>query len=277
MNEKSLAAAAGLADWRVSWKKLVSKETFRLLLPKEHGSWSLALEPIALGLLVAPSRAGAPLALAAVAGFFLRRPLKILLQTKPDSRRANAAFSAGILSFAAVAGLLLAVELGGIIRLWPLLPAAVAGLFFVWLDVRGENREGAAELAGASAFALLPAAFAALAGWPVASSLALAAVMLARSVPTVMTVRAFFRRRKGQIISLAPPLLAALLATGILCGLARLGLMPWAVAIFSIAFAARTIWFCSAPPQRLSARRLGFGELFLGVALILIAAVSWSN
>ena len=35
--------------------------------PKEHGSWSLALEPVALGLLVAPSPAGLALATAALA------------------------------------------------------------------------------------------------------------------------------------------------------------------------------------------------------------------
>ena len=45
-----------------------------LLLPREHGSWSLALEPLALGLIAAPSWPGAALALAALALFFARRP-----------------------------------------------------------------------------------------------------------------------------------------------------------------------------------------------------------
>ena len=59
----------------------------QLTLPKEHGSWSLALEPVAFGLLVAPSAAGAALALAAVSGFFLRRPLKLVMAAKHDSRQ----------------------------------------------------------------------------------------------------------------------------------------------------------------------------------------------
>ena len=46
------------------------REVVKLTLPKEHGSWSLALEPVAFGLLVAPSAAGAALALAAGLGFF---------------------------------------------------------------------------------------------------------------------------------------------------------------------------------------------------------------
>lgn len=251
------------------------KEAIQLALPKEHGSWSLALEPIALGLLAAPSWAGMPLALAAAAGFFLRRPVKILLQTKPDPRRSLAMICAGALLFIAAAGLLLALELGGVTRLWPLIPAAVAGSLFAWFDARGANREGAAEIAGTTAFALLPATFASLAGWPVANSLALAAVMLARSVPTVMAVRTFVRRRKGGAGSLVPAWLAALAANGVLGGLALWALVPWAVVAFSVLLTARAFWFGSPAATRWPARRLGYMELIMGVALVIVAAATW--
>ncbi|HTL73645.1 MAG TPA: YwiC-like family protein [bacterium] len=251
------------------------REAIRLTLPKEHGSWSLALEPIALGLLVAPSWAGIPLALAASAGFFLRRPVKISLQAQPDPRRSLAAICVGALLFVAAASLLLAMELGGVTRLWPLIPAALAGSLFAWFDARGANREGAAELAGASAFALLPATFASLAGWPAANSLALAAVMLARSVPTVMVVRTFLRRRKGGSVSPVPALLTALAATGILGWLALWSLVPWSVAVFSVLLAARAFWLGSPAAARWSARRLGYLELFMGAALVIVAAATW--
>ena len=71
-----------LTEEKFSWRAAA-----QLTLPKEHGSWSLALEPVAFGLLVAPSAAGAALALAAVSGFFLRRPLKFALAAKSDSRQ----------------------------------------------------------------------------------------------------------------------------------------------------------------------------------------------
>ena len=54
-----------LAAEKIHWR-----EAIKLTLPNEHGSWSLALEPLALGLLVAPSAAGAALGLAAACGFF---------------------------------------------------------------------------------------------------------------------------------------------------------------------------------------------------------------
>jgi hypothetical protein len=69
-----------------------------LLLPKEHGGWSLAFEPVALGLLVAPS--GPPRIIGAEAHralFDLRQgtratpPLNWLLQvaSPPASRHAR--------------------------------------------------------------------------------------------------------------------------------------------------------------------------------------------
>src|SRR5215472_11598321 len=89
------------------------RQTTKLVLPKEHGSWSLALEPVALGLLIAPSVAGGALAVAAVAVFFLRRPLKLGLAAKTDPRRPMAVACISILLLLALTGLLLAVKIGG--------------------------------------------------------------------------------------------------------------------------------------------------------------------
>jgi len=250
-------------------------DAVRLVLPKEHGSWSLALEPVTLGLLIAPSRAGIPLALAAAAGFFLRRPMKLLLPAKPEPRRALAASCTGTLLLLFGAGLWLAAELGGATQLWPLVPTALAGLLFIGFDARETNRAGAAEMAGATAFALLPAAFASLAGWRIECSLALAAVMLARSVPTVMLVRTFLRRRKGLSVKCWPAFLATMVASVILFWLAAFSLVPWLVAAFSVLFIVRAAWYSSENTSRLTARRLGYMELFLGVTMILIATVSW--
>ena len=57
------------------------------LAPKEHGSWSLAFEPIVLSWLVAPSAAGGYLGVALAAGFFARRPLKIAFRDQRPERR----------------------------------------------------------------------------------------------------------------------------------------------------------------------------------------------
>ena len=48
-------------------------------LPREHGGWSLTLEPAVLGLIVAPSLAGVALALAALLAFLARTPAELYL------------------------------------------------------------------------------------------------------------------------------------------------------------------------------------------------------
>ena len=252
------------------------REGIRLVLPKEHGSWSLALEPVALGLLAAPTAAGATLALAAVSGFFLRRPLKILSREQDSERWKTARTSVFALTIITALGLLLAAKIGGVEKLWPLLPAAVAGLVFVWCDNRNEAREGAVEVAGAVAFGLLPAAFGALANWSGPASLALAAVMLVRSVPTVLTVRANLRIKKGQAVSILPALFAAGTGLALSAWLVALRLAPWMAVFFAAVLAVRTVWLLCWRP-RLAARTIGMAEATLGGLMVLALASTWKH
>lgn len=246
----------------------------QLTLPKEHGSWSLALEPVVLGLLVAPSAAGAALALAAGAGFFMRRPMKLALAGKRDSRQPLAIICTTILALVGLWGLLLAARFGAVGCWWPLLPAALAGAVFAWWDGRNGARQGAAELAGALAFALLPTSFGTFAGWSVATSLALTVMMLVRSVPTVLTVRTYLRIRKGLACSIAPALVMTGVGIGVTAWLAALGLMPWEAGVFALVFAARTSWLLLGRP-RLTARTLGITEAVLGALMVLILSFAW--
>ncbi len=252
------------------------REAVKLTLPKEHGSWSLALEPVAFGLLVAPSAAGAALALAAVSGFFLRRPMKLLLSRKSDPCQPLAARSLAILLLTGLTGLLLAVRFGAAGGWWPLLPAALAGMVFAWCDNRNEAREGAAEIAGVVSFSLLPAAFGALAGWSVAASLALAAIMLVRSVPTVLTVRTTIRIRKGRPYIIAPALLTAGAGVFLIAWLAALRLAPWLALVFSLILAARTAWLLLWRPQ-LTAKTVGITEAVLGGMIVVVLALAWKT
>ena len=248
----------------------------QLTLPKEHGSWSLALEPVAFGLLMAPSATGAALALAAVSGFFLRRPLKLLMAGKHDSRQPIALICATILALLGLSGLWLAAKFGAVGGWWPLLPAALAGAVFAWCDGRNGAHEGAAELAGAVAFALLPAAFGALAGWSLVASLALAAMMLVRSVPTVLTVRASIRIRKGRTYVITPALLTTGAGIFLVAWLVSLRLAPWLALEFALLLAARTVWLLLWRPQ-LAARTVGITEAALGVLLVLSLALTWRS
>ena len=250
------------------------REVVRLTLPKEHGSWSLALEPLALGILVAPSAAGGVLLLTAFAAFLLRRPLKIVLAGKPDPRFWRAFAIAIALSLLAIAGLLATMTMGGIRNLWPLIPAAIAGLGFAWFDSRNESRQEAAELCGATAFGALPATFGTLAGWPVAESFALAAVMLVRSVSTVLFVRTYLRRKKGYATNRAPAFVVVGLGFFITAFLVFSHLAPWPVMAFAFLLAAGTFWVLRGNHQ-FSARKIGFAEMIFGLLMIFTLALTW--
>lgn len=239
-----------------------------VFLPKEHGSWSLAFEPLALGLLAAPSPAGGALATAALAGFFLRRPLKVALAPGSAVRRRDARETVVMLSALAVAGLFESLVFGGLTALWPLLLAAPFGGLFVHFDARNDSRAAGAELAGSAAFAFLPAAFATLAGWPWRAALALAALALARSVPAVLTVRACLRLGRRRSADVLTPLAAAILALGVLGYLAAQPLVPRLAVGLAALLLLRTVFFVTPLRPAWPARRVGLIEAVLGVIYV---------
>ena len=66
MPETARPAAARDVPWR------------SVALPVEHGGWSFLFEPVVLGLVLSPSLSGALLGLAALAGFLVRHPLRLV-------------------------------------------------------------------------------------------------------------------------------------------------------------------------------------------------------
>lgn len=244
-------------------------------LPKEHGSWSLALEPLALGLLVAPSLPGAALGIAAAGAFLLRRPFKLALGSASQPPRPGARSVCVVVGGCSALALLAAAVLGGLPTLWPLLLALPPGALFLYFDRQNEMRAAAAELSGSAAFAVLPAAFATLAHWPAPAALALAAVMLARNFPTVLTVRTYLRANKGGEANPLWPILAATLALAGVAALARAHLAPWTAAGLGTVLLARTLFFVTPLRPAWPARRVGFIEAGLGVAYVGLIALSW--
>jgi hypothetical protein len=254
---------------RSSWRELV--------LPKEHGSWSLAFEPVALGLLVAPSRAGVWFGFAVATAFFARRPLRIAWRDSHPARRVAARRAVLTCGAAAVVFFLAAIVVGGAAWLPWLLPSGVVGAIFARFDLRNAGREEPAEVAGATAFALLPAAFAILDGWSAAAAAALAVVMLARAVPTVLCVRAVLRGAKGGERRIAPALIAITAALFAGVALACGGLVPWSVVVLQALLGGRAGALLVFPRPAIRARKLGMFEAFAGLVFILTAVSTWSH
>lgn len=244
------------------------------LAPKEHGSWSLAFEPLALGLLVVPSWAGGFLALALGAGFFARRPARILRVERRPERWAAALVAITGCGVVACLAFGAAVMLAGAAWLAWLAPLVAAAGVFAWFDLRGEGRDEAAEIAGAAAFGCAPAAFAVLGGWSPLAAIALAALMIGRAVPSVMCVRAFLRAAKTGTRRDAPALIAAVVAVAVAALFHVRGVAPCFALIAAVLFAARTVVLLVARPGW-RARSIGMAEALLGIGFVAGLALSW--
>lgn len=262
-------------DTVVASRPVLDGPRFReLVWPKEHGSWSLALEPVALGLLAAPSLGGGALAVATVAAFFVRRPLRTGITEARAERRQAGRRAAVACGGVAIAGWFGAMAVNGAAWMTWLIPSVVAGAFFLWFDLQRAGREQQAEIAGAVTFAWLPAVFAALAGWPAERAAALGVIMLARAVPTVLSVRAWLRGRKTGTHRPAVALAANLVGIAAVAALARAGLAPWLAVALLVVFAVRSVILLVAPRPDVRASTMGMIEAGLGVVFVLSVGVA---
>jgi YwiC-like protein len=252
---------------RLSWLKLI--------LPKEHGTWSFILEPLVFALLIAPSWPGASLCLAVLIAAFARRPLKLASTLRDPEERALARRISGWMAIGVAIGFGTTLLLGGIGPGLLLLPSLVAGAAYLLFDRVGESRAAAAEIAGASSLAFIPAGVLAYAGWSTLAALAAAFVMLARVVPTILVVRSYLHRRKGETVSGLPAL-----AT---CGLASLGVgvlswfcfVPWSATIMMDLLLMRAIALLVWPGPELRPRQIGLFESAIGSIFVFWVGLSW--
>ena len=246
-----------------------------IALPAEHGSWGLTLEPILLGLLVAPSWGGVGLAIGAFGLFLLRWPLKVAQTSRKQKRYARMRMAlrfAGIYALLAAGGLLLGVWQAGWRPLLPLLPALPFGLIFFLYDTQNRSRSWQAELAGPVAFAATATSIALAGGWAAAPALALWAVLVARAVPSVLYVRARLRLDRGKPYRPALVLGAHLMALVVVGGLIWLALLPLLTfGVFGLLL-GRAIGGLSRHRRPVPVKIIGLTELGWGLLTVLVVA-----
>lgn len=237
-----------------------------LALPFEHGAWGFLLEPIAVGLLVAPSVSGLLIAIGTVAAFLVRHPLRLavrdFVQRKRYPRTAVCmllALAYALIAAAAFAG---AIAFAGGRPLLPLIAVMpLAAMQFV-LDVRNHGRALVAELAGAIAAGAAATAIVLAASQPPALAVALWALLAARAVASILYVRCSLRG-EPRAIMLAAHATAVVLA---------IALVP---VVSMGAVAAMVVLFARAlPVPAFSARQIGMRELGYGTLAVLLIALA---
>jgi hypothetical protein len=238
-----------------------------LALPAEHGGWGFLLEPIALGLLVQSSWTGGLIGIAALFGFLTRQPLKLALQDALRSRVYPRTpycwlIVASYLVVAAVAlSTVIAVE--GVVILIPLALAAPLALTQIAYDAWGRSRELLPEMTGAAAMASIAGSVTVAGGMGIVPALGLSAILAARSLPSILYVRALLRpgRRWPAIAAHVVVLAAVAFFAGPLTIAAMLVLL------------LRAVW--GVTQERPRAKTVGWREVGYGaLTVILIAADS---
>lgn len=246
-------------------------------LPTEHGGWGFTLEPVVLGLLIAPSLAGLLLGVTAVAAFLLDHPLRIAL--KDRLRGAYHARTLWAERFVLLYGGVALVALLGAVasathQFW--LPLLAALPLTVWHSMGSFSRERrtlAIELSGALAFAFLaPAIVSAARGfsWPL---IALWCVLAVRDVTSILYVRGLLRQLRGEYINRL--MIMAVHGTGLLAVLVLTanGWIGRGALVAAALLLIRAVWGLFIRQRAMRTAVVGFIEIGMGLLTAILTAV----
>lgn len=242
-------------------------------LPAEHGGWSLIIEPIVLGLLVAPSIGGLFIGVGALACFLARHPLKVAI----GDRRRNRVLKRTSLAdrFALFYAMLAIVSFAIAVRsveqavFLPLLIALPLLLVQFIHDALGHSRKLIPEIAGALAVGSIATAIALAGGWSRPTAYALWVIVACRHVPTILYLRVLLSRRRQEQRTMVNVAVMAvqLLALIIVLLLLFFKIAPVvAIVVFAILFVRAIIGLLN--PSVPVPKKLGISEIVFGVFMV---------
>lgn len=229
-------------------------------VPAEHGSWAFLLLPVGAALALAPSRAGAWLALAGLVAFLARVPVKRAFRARRVLAGDRALLLLEVLAATGAIGLALPrLPLAALVLLAAALgPASLA----VAADFRGRGRGLGTEMLSILAPCLLGAAVLAAGAAPLRQAALLAAGSFLSLAAPVIYLRGVLDRQKGRAGgSPVPSLLAHGVAFAAAFALHALGGVGWLwpawMGALALRAAAEPLLFRQLP----DARVLGFREV----------------
>jgi hypothetical protein len=261
---------------------------YRLILPSEHGSWSLTFVPFIIGagvggLTPAPGALPATLLclITVLALFLARQPLNLWLRiTRGRGRRSDRPtalfWSAALLIIAALSGAGM-LALGRRAVLWLALPALITLITTLTLTAVLGPRRLITELIGVAGLALsAPAAIIAMTGHLDALTAIIWALSAIHNLISVLYVRLRIDERHGRASreQAAWVITAHTLSLLAVIAAALLDWLPWPVTIPIGLLLIRTLIIAYRRPPITSVKRFGFTEagLSLTFALIVIAS-----
>jgi hypothetical protein len=247
-----------------------------IAMPTEHGGWSLTLEPVLLGLLVAWSWPGLALGLAAMLAFLARTPLKLVLVDRWRGRwleRTRTAARVATVEMLALVALIMVAARGADVRFWlPLLAAAPLVAIELWFDMRSRSRRLLPELAGTVGIGSVAAAIALAGGAETVMALGLWVVVAARAAAAIPYARTQVFRTRRRPHHLWHSDLAQGFAVVAVTVAWVADAVPLAAAIAIFAIAAFNAGAVRTAPR--PAKVIGLQQMFFGIAVVVVTAVA---
>lgn len=250
-------------------------------LPPEHGGWALIIEPIALGLLVAPSIVGLLIGLTSLACFLARHPIRVAIgdrRKKLSLRRTSLAdrFALFYVSLAVVFFTMAVVWSADREFFLPLVAAVPLVLIQLSYDALGHSRKLIPELVGALAVGSISTAIALADRWSGPTAVALWVIIACRHVPTIAYLRVLLsRRRQKQRTSVTGAVivvqLLAVIAVAVLVSFKiaqALTIVPFVILLVR---AVIGLFMKTTPPPK----KLGISEIVFGAFTVLTVAVGY--
>lgn len=235
------------------------------------------IESLLLGLILAPSLAGAGIAVAAVAVFLLHQPVKIVVKDYRKGRlyeRTRLAWGfTGLYGAIALAALQLTVITAEGAFWVPLLVALPLAAVQLILEFRNNGRSLLSEICGALVLAASVSAILLAANQTLLLATLAWLLIALRTVPSILYVRTQIRLIHGRTVSVIPTLIAHILGVII-------SFVLWAISLANgLALLATCGLLCRAfygtqITKPTAARFIGIQEVFYGLAFTVICALA---
>jgi hypothetical protein len=249
-----------------------------IALPAEHGGWGFLIEPMLLGLLVAPTWQSVVLCVSMFGFFLVHQPVKLAVKDHQKGRRIERTlyaerFAIGY-ALVGILALLVVVFNSDLVFLVPLtaaLPLVVVQLYY---DAQNRSRATTSEIAGAIALGSTATAIALIGGMDMLPALILWVLLAARVVPAIIYVRARLRLEKGKAWEALPVWASHAAAFGLIIALVVAGLTTWWAVLAIAILTFRALKGISKYRQPVKPSQVGFSEMGLGFLTAVLYALA---
>ncbi len=242
-----------------------------LALPAEHGGWGFVLEPIALALLVAPSWAGVLIGVGAMSAFLARQPLSLAaadwMRRRRFPRTPICERLLGLYGAVSILAVAAAIAMTGTRVLLPVVIAAPLSIVQFAFDLKKRGRTLIPEIVGGIAAGGTAAVIALAAGRTMTFAAVLWLLLLLRSIPAIVFVRAALGKGNRSVA-----IALHVAAVGIASLLWQRELAPAAVVVAMSLLLGRAV--LAGRPGK-AARVVGMRELASGVITVVLIGIGY--